>query len=254
MGVRGNLSDQDVRRSYEEQLLEPDKHNVDQASKYGSSIMGLTNYNDQSKKLYKSAVALKTNNDLVRCIVGYFRGLHPNFEKAHLYSMKDKFKSFQEAIDYVNLSAIGMQQMNCGNWELAPTKPINNTGVKRDSPFLRNRFNNGQSYSSTASGGGHKFPSNGISAPTIMHTQVSDEQDEEEDFLKNAIDAAVAKSFEVFSTRSSNSTGLILDCNQWMNTGHCWRVEACIKTPSVKCKYNHPDLKTFTPPYPPSNK
>ena len=255
MGVRGNLSDQDVRRSYEEQLLEPDKHNVDQASKYGSSIMGLTNYNDQSKKLYKSAVALKTNNDLVRCIIGYFRGLHPNFEKAHLYSMKDSFKSFQEAIDYVNLSAIGMQQMNCGNWELAPTKSINNTGVKRDSPFFRNRLNNGQSSSSTASGGGYKFPSNGISTPTIMLTQVSDEQDEEEDFLKNAIDAAVAKSFEVFSTRSSmGSTGPILDCNQWMNTGHCWRVEACIKTPSVKCKYNHPDLKTFTPPHPPSNK
>jgi hypothetical protein len=251
MGVRGNLSDQDVRRRYEEQLLEPDKYHVDQASKYGSSIMGLTNYNDQSKKLYKSAVALKTNNDLVRCIIGYFRGLHPNFEKTHLHSLKDNFKSFQEAIDYVNLSAIGMQQMNCGNWELPPTSSTNNTGVKRDLTFFRNRPHNGQSSSSSASGGGYKYPSNGTSAPSIMHTQVSDEHDEEAVFLKNMIDTAVAKSFEVFATNSSiGNPAITLDCNAWINTGHCWRIDACLKNPAVKCKYRHPDLKTFTPPYP----
>ena len=72
MGLRGNRSDQDVRKSYEDQLLEPDRQTpkTDQSSKFGSSPVALTNYNNQSKRLYRAAMALKSNIPLDRFIIG----------------------------------------------------------------------------------------------------------------------------------------------------------------------------------------
>ena len=261
MGLRGNRSDQDVRKSYEDQLLEPEKDKSDQTSKYGSSIVGLTNYNNQSKRLYRSAVALRSTITLSRFIIGYFRGLHRNFNKQNLYSAVGSFKSFQEAIDYVNTSAIGLMQMNEGNWEESPT--INAAGGKRDGTgvfgYHRRGFDNprnlnphqstnnsiAQSSSSFASGG-HKSYS--ASAPPVLHIDVESDGDAD---LKTYIDASIAKSIEVYATGIAN--GNVNNCSMWMNTGKCWRIEYLAKNPSMdqsqRCRYKHPDINSFVPPF-----
>ena len=264
MGIRGNRSDQDVRKQYEDQLLEPDKQKLDQGSKFGSSPTGLTNYNNQAKKLYKAATALKSSIELSRFIIGYFRGLHDNFQKQHLHSIVHQFKSFQDAIDYVNLSAIGLRQMNQGNWEEPPSHSANMTGIKRDVYFRKpdnSRFSSSQSYapsasssSNSASGGGHK----------IMHNQLEENGEGSDDELKTFIETKIAKTFEVYAVNmhggqlsnnnnNNNNTTTIRDCSNWMNTGRCWRLEAHAKQPSMdvahRCRFRHPELNSFTPPY-----
>jgi hypothetical protein len=258
MGIRGNKSDQDVRKAYEDQLLEPDKFKQDQSSKFGSSATGLTNYNNQSKRLYKAATALKSTVELSRFIIGYFRGLHNNFQKQHLHSIVNTFKSLQEAIDYVNKSAIGLQQMNQGNWEEPPTHSYNVAGNKREAFFRNSRSSSSSpSYNSSntasSSGGGSRYPSNGTSATSVMHTLVEDDKEEEEDDLKRFIETTIAKSFEVYAMSTSGGGHRVENCSQWMNTGKCWRVDHLAKNPSMephlRCRYKHPDLNTFTPPF-----
>jgi hypothetical protein len=172
-----------------------------------------------------------------------------------------QFKSFQDAIDYVNLSAIGLRQMNQGNWEEPPNYSSNTTGMKRDVYFRKHsensRFSSSQShtpsassYSASASGGGHK----------VMHTQLEENGNESDDELKTLIESKVAKVFEVYAVNmfggqpsNTNNPTAIRDCSNWMNTGRCWRLEAHAKQPSMdaahRCRFRHPELSSFTPPY-----
>ena len=255
MGLRGNRSDSDVRKLYEDQLLLPDQEKIDQAAKYGSDLMGLTNYNNQSKRLYRSAMSLKSRISLERFIVGYFRGLHRNFNKTALYTAVGSFKSFQEAIDHVNLLADGLIQMNEGDWTEAPTN--NTVGSKREnSSFYRRgseNFKSGatsiassaSSSSSSASGG---YRPNGVKASPVLHTDVEEYCSDD---VKEYINSTIAKSIEIYATGVAN--GGANSCSQWMNTGKCWRVEYLAKNPSMdqsqRCRYKHPDINSFVPPF-----
>lgn len=263
MGLKGNRSDQDVRKLYEDQLLQPDKDKIDQTSKFGSSLVGLTNYNNQSKRLYRSATALKSTITLSRFIIGYFRGLHRNFQKQHLYGRVDSFRSFQEAIDYVNSSANGLMQMNEGNWEEPPTNSV--SGSKRESStfYRRGHFDNPKSNvspsasslstsssSSLASGGSHR--SHNTNAHAVFHTDVTEDHDEVD--IKEYIENSIARSIEVYAAGIANANNNSQNCSMWMHTGRCWRVDFLAKNPSMdqsqRCRYKHPDPKTFTPPFP----